>query len=77
MARTLTKSYWVYENWTHRYVRIHRAACGHCNDGRGTQASHSGEHDEWHGRFRDREAAFAKARRLRYRDTRGCKVCAP
>ena len=28
---------WIYENWTHDRVRIHRANCGYCNDGRGTQ----------------------------------------
>ena len=75
MARNPT--YWVYENWVHNYVKIHRGSCGHCNEGRGTQASHSGQNDKWHRPFHDRDTAFAEARSLGYRNTRGCKVCVP
>ena len=50
--------YWVYENWTHKRTRVHLAECGHCNHGRGTQASHSGRNSKWHGPFSDRAMAF-------------------
>jgi hypothetical protein len=67
--------YWVYENWTHTRVRIHRSECGYCNDGRSTQASHSGRNDKWHGPFAERERAFACASRLRQPDTKACASC--
>jgi hypothetical protein len=59
------KRYWVYENWTHKRVRVHDANCSYCNDGRGIQASHSGRNDKWHGPFDERSTAFAVAARLR------------
>lgn len=70
-------NYWVYENWTHKRARIHRGDCGYCNEGRGTQASHSGRNDKWHGPFPDRTIAFARAARLGQKDTQGCAACAP
>lgn len=67
--------HWVYENWTHKRARVHRADCSHCNDGRGTQASHSGKNDRWHGPYSDAAFALAAARRLGQDDTKACAVC--
>jgi hypothetical protein len=39
----------VYENWTHDRVRIHKADCGYCNDGRGTHAGSSVRDGTGHG----------------------------
>lgn len=72
-----TGQYWVYENWTHKRARVHKEECSHCNRGRGTQASHSGRNDKWHGPFSDRGTAFNAAARLRQDDTKGCAVCGP
>jgi F-type H+-transporting ATPase subunit beta len=71
------QEYWVYENWTHRRARVHLAECGHCNHGRGAQASHSGRNDKWHGPFLDRTKAFDAAARLGQAETKGCASCAP
>lgn len=27
--------YWTYENWIHKYSRVHKANCPYCNDGNG------------------------------------------
>jgi hypothetical protein len=50
--------YWVDENWTHHYARVHRATCSNCNDGRGTQSADSGQNIRWHGPYNDRDAAY-------------------
>jgi hypothetical protein len=67
--------YWVHENWTHDYARVHKAECSHCNDGRGTQPSDSGQNTKWHGPFSKRDEAYEAARRLQATDARGCTVC--
>jgi len=68
---------WVYENWTHKRVRVHQAECGSCNDGHGTQASHSGRNDKWHGPYTERAAAYNVAARLGRENTKWCAFCAP
>jgi hypothetical protein len=70
-------AYFVYENWTHDRARIHRAHCGYCNDGRGTQPSDSGRNGKWHGPYDDRDLAFRVAKNLRRVDTQPCGICAP
>ena len=64
--------YFVYENWTHDRARIHKADCGHCNDGRGTQAGSSNRNGKWHGPYDDRGEAFRAAGRLGREDTKPC-----
>jgi len=67
----------VYENWTHKRARVHRAECSFCNNGRGTQASASARNGKWHGPFADRGTAFSVASKLGREDTKGCAFCAP
>lgn len=67
--------FWVYENWTHKRARVHRAECGMCNDGRGTQAGASERNGRWHAAA-SREEALALARRLGQPDTKECPFCA-
>ena len=69
--------YWVYENWTHKRARVHMADCSHCNDGKGTQPSDSGQNGKWYGPFNERDAAFEKAKMTRQKDTKGRGHCSP
>lgn len=69
-------SYWVYENWTHKRARVHRAKCSHCNDGRGVQPSDSGRNGKWYGPY-DRDRAFDQAKALQQEDTAACSFCVP
>ena len=69
--------YYVYENWTHKRARVHRAGCSYCNNGRGTQPSDSGQNGKWHGPFKDRDDAFAKLKSTGQVDAKGCASCAP
>jgi hypothetical protein len=69
--------YYVYENWTHERVRVHRSSCVFCNDGHGCHAGTSTAHGQWHGSFASRDDAFAKATALARSNTRACAYCAP
>lgn len=71
------EEFWIYENWTHKRVRIHRAECGYCNNGRGTQATHSGRNDKWHGPYSNRSKAISEAVLLKQPDTKRCGTCDP
>ena len=77
------EGYWVYENWTHRRIRVHRAACAFCNDGRGLGVGTNGKNDDWYGSFASPDLAWAQVRRLPSRRTSGtwdvadCHTCAP
>lgn len=68
--------YCIYENWTRDRGQIHRAECGFCNGGQGTQAGAGDRNGRWHGPF-DRKAAFAKAAELNRADMRACSICDP
>lgn len=68
--------YFIYENWTHDRVRIHKGECGHCNDGRGTQAGSSLRNGKWHGPL-SRDDVYRLAAKLKRGDTRACPNCAP
>ena len=70
-------SFWVYENWTHRYASVHRGECSHCNHGRGTQTGASRDNGEWHGPYEAALDAWAKARQTRRQTVRGCGHCRP
>lgn len=79
----MSDSFWVYENWTHRRIRVHRAECPYCNDGRGRGLGTNGKNDLWYGGFATRTSAWAQVRRLPSRRTGGswdvadCHTCAP
>jgi len=69
--------YWVYENRTVRRARLHRAACGFCNNGAGFRAPDSGTNGCWHGPFRDKDTALAALERTGQADRGPCAACAP
>jgi hypothetical protein len=71
--------YWIYENWTaDKKAVIHRAGCGHCNDGRGVGTNKLGDRNgRWHGPYRDYEQARAAAVALPDRGVRDCRLCGP
>ncbi|MBO6176771.1 MAG: hypothetical protein J6O39_04445 [Treponema sp.] len=69
--------YYVYENWraTDKVV-IHKASCSYCNNGRGCHKNILGnENGMWWGPLNTFEEAAEKARTLRRREVRKCKIC--
>lgn len=67
--------FYVYENWTNKRARLHRAECSFCNGGRGSQADTGDKNGEWHGPFADLEQARAKVATLEYADKGDCGTC--
>jgi F-type H+/Na+-transporting ATPase subunit beta len=67
--------YWVYENWTHKRARMHKAACSFCNHGRGMQVDDSGRNGRWLGPFQDRELASKALQGTGQFDRASCAVC--
>ena len=68
-------SFYVYENWVHKYAKVHRADCVHCNHGRGTHAAGNSRAGRWHGDYTYPEALRVSAATGFY--TTDCAVCAP
>lgn len=67
--------FYVYENWTNKRARLHRAECSFCNGGRGSQAGTGDKNGEWHGPFADVELARSKIATLDYTDKGDCRTC--
>ena len=67
-------SWWVYEDDVTKHVRVHEAARGHCNEGRGHRGSRLPD-NRWHGTFRTMQAAIDKALSTGHEDVGGCGVC--
>ena len=67
--------FYVYENWTNKRARLHRAACTYCKGGQGSQASTGDKNGQWHGPFADAEQARAKLSMLDYDDKGECGAC--
>jgi hypothetical protein len=44
--------FWVYENWVHRYAKVHEADCPHCNHGHGTHGAIDSGAGRWRGPYR-------------------------
>lgn len=56
--------YFVYENWTNTFCRVHRADCSFCNSGRGLFGGGRTPSGQWHQGFQSRDEALAAAARL-------------
>lgn len=55
--------FWVYENWTNTFTKVHVGACAFCNDGRGIQGRGSSTPSgRWLGPFPSLDRAKAAAR---------------
>ena len=68
--------FWVYENDPTNKACVHRGSCKDCNHGEGVQPERL-PHNRWHGPYTTCADAFAVARSLEKRDTRGCRNCNP
>ncbi|WP_428032666.1 hypothetical protein [Ancylobacter sp.] len=66
--------FWVFENRTHNYARIHRRTCCMCNDGRGMHTSSSGSNGHWHPTS-SREEALRLAQQLGQLTINECDTC--
>lgn len=71
-------SFWVYENWrAHgRRATVHRAECGHCNNGDGQRGGTRSDNGLWHGPFSSVIEAEEQARRTGG-EHRRCGSCDP
>lgn len=65
--------FWTYENWVHKYARVHVADCSHCNDGRGTHGADKSHAGQWLGPFAD----FGAAIRSTEFEAAPCGHCTP
>jgi hypothetical protein len=65
--------YWTYENHVHRYARVHKADCSHCNNGRG---SHNAT-DSTVGRWIDSFEKIDDAMKASNYPTEPCGHCLP
>ena len=43
--------FWIYENWVHKYARVHHANCAYCNDGAGNHDASESHAGQWMGPF--------------------------
>ncbi len=57
--------YWLYENWKAPRARVHRATCGHCNNGEGKHEGAGDLNGHWIGPFSSAVEAFGSQRRTR------------
>jgi len=77
-------TFWVYENWTHKYSKFHKASCSYCNHGKGFHPGSANDNGQWHGPFESAASAEQMAQRVAAghpnRDAwtvGACKACAP
>lgn len=77
--------FYVYENWTNTFCKVHRGDCPYCNNGQGIQGrgTKTGS-GQWHGSYATAHAAMSAALGFArsYSNSavwvvEGCKYCAP
>jgi hypothetical protein len=73
-AQNASAPYWVYRNWIHGRARLHKAACGYCNNGIGAQGSSANITGEWKP-FSTEADAKAFLATTKYEDAKLCGVC--
>jgi hypothetical protein len=77
--------FYVYENWTNTFTKVHRGDCTFCNNGRGFQGRGSSTPSgRWHGPYTSAASALGDAQRLANQHSNRdvwivdtCKTCAP
>lgn len=58
-------NFYVYENWTNTFAKVHRWSCPHCNDGQGSQGrGNRTPNGQWLGPFETPELGMVEARAL-------------
>ena len=67
--------YWIYENWGHKSVRIHRSDCLQCNDGRGKLDTNNSKTGRWLGPFASLAAATEAMQGIDEPDRGRCFFC--
>ncbi len=67
--------YYIYENWTHDYVRIHKAGCTLCNNGKGRGGKLTVKNGIWIGSFKDQQEAKFVASELKRKTVSKCSRC--
>ena len=70
---SLSFMYWTYENWVHKYARVHWAECSHCNDGQGSHDAVESRAGKWLGPFDQ----FGQALNTSTFETKPCGHCSP
>ncbi len=56
-------SFYVYENWTNTFAKVHEGSCPYCNDGEGFQGrGRKTNNGQWLGPFSTPDVAMAAAR---------------
>lgn len=71
----IMENYYVYENWTHDFARIHKASCSCCNDGKGFRNNTSDKNGRWLGSFKDKQEAELVAQKTRRKTISNCLRC--
>lgn len=56
--------FFIYENWTNTFCKVHHGSCSFCNGGEGIFGGGKTESGQWHSGYVSREAALAAARAL-------------
>ena len=64
---------WTYKNWVHKYARVHRADCAHCNDGDGSHGATNSDAGRWIGPF----SLYADAKQTSEFPVTPCGHCTP
>lgn len=54
-------AFWTYENWVHKYARVHRGTCPHCNDGQGNHDAVDSHVGRWLGPYERYDLAYSAA----------------
>lgn len=75
MKREYMENYYLYLNWTHDYVGIHKGTCNICKNGKGIQNKTSAKHGIWIGPLKDLKDAKFVASKLKKRTITECSRC--
>lgn len=67
--------YFIYLNWTHDYVGIHKANCTLCNNGKGRGGKLTVKNGIWIGPFKDRQEVEFVASKLKRKTISKCSRC--
>jgi hypothetical protein len=57
-SRSVTEKYWTYENWIHKYARVHLSQCAHCNVGLGSHGASNSQAGRWIDKFENFDDAM-------------------
>ncbi len=69
-------AFFAYENWVHKYARVHRGECAHCNNGRGSHDATDSRAGQWLGPFDRYDQALGAAMATGFIAS-SCGHCAP